>query len=219
MKFRHTSLFTNIASFKIQKGTWQILRTCILTFPAVVPTNRGHSIQLTTSMSNEYIMELLCIFKVTQTTFAYNQQHYTTATFLLNLLTIDIVTCGYWYKHSNKQNNYKPCWMRIISPGRWSGPTWSGFLKSSVVVCCRVGRDKMVASHARQWVSGVFPTSLPRLTRKAANFVKFRLRNSLISFLVLSEYLGRLGAKAKIVWISRIRQDMSHCPLGNKMLP
>ena len=75
---------------------------------------------------------------------------------------------------------------------------------------CGVSRNKMVTFDTRQRISRVFPIRLPRLSRKAANFVEFSLRDSLLSFLVFSEYLGRFGSETKIVWVARICQNMSH---------
>ena len=52
-------------------------------------------------------------------------------------------------KHFSKQKHYKPCWMRIISPGWRSWPTRSKFLKRSVVMSCRIRGNEMVTFHAR----------------------------------------------------------------------
>lgn len=109
-----------------------------------------------------------------------------------------------WYKHFHKQKHYRPRWMRIISSCRRGWTTRSEFPKRSVVVSCWVCGNEMVAFHARQRISRVLPSILPRLPRKAANFVEFRLWKTLFSFLVLSQYINRLGAKAKAIWIARI---------------
>lgn len=103
--------------------------------------------------------------------------------------------------------------MRIISPGWWSRPARSEFPKSPVIVCCGVSRNKMVTFDTRQRISRVFPIRFPRLSRKAANVIEFSLRDSFLSFLVFSEYLGRFGSETKIVWVARICQNMSHFPL------
>ena len=107
----------------------------------------------------------------------------------------------YQYKHFIKQKKYKPCRMRIIS-SRWrSWATWSGFLKSSVVMCCRISGNKVVTFYWRQRLARVFPSMFPWLARKAANLVEIRLCNALLSSFVFSKHFGRLRAKAKTIWI------------------